>query len=217
MVSDPPFFVTIDFDGTVVDTDITDSVIARYARAGWEEAERLWEEGRIGSRECLSTQMSMIDVPLETVMHHLDDFSVHESFPAFVEFLERSRIPFCIVSDGFSVVIERILANAGLSGIPVHGNVLRNGDSGLVCSFPNSREGCESGTCKCMVSRQQGGGLPVIHIGDGRSDFCLASHASHVFAKGSLADHCRDRKIPHTPFDDFRTVEAGIRALVLVR
>ena len=104
-----PAFITIDFDGTVVDADIVDSIIARYARPGWQEAERLWEEGRIGSRECLSTQMSLVDAPLEKVMIYVADFSVYESFPPFVDFLESAKIPFCIVSDGFRIIIERLL------------------------------------------------------------------------------------------------------------
>ncbi len=210
-----PVFITIDFDGTVVDTDITDSIIARYARPGWQEAERLWEEGRIGSRECLATQMSLIDAPLEKVMAHIEGFSVHESFPPFVGFLESANIPFCIVSDGFRIITEKLLDKAGLGGIPVHANILEDGESGLVCRFPYIHESCESGTCKCMVARKMGGGLPVIHIGDGRSDFCLAKIAFHVFSKGLLTDYCRDYQIPHTAYTDFRTVEAGIRSLVL--
>lgn len=208
-------YITIDFDGTVVDADITDSIIARYARPGWQEAERLWEEGKIGSRECLATQMALIDVPLATVMDHVDGFSVHESFPHFIHFLRSTKTPFCIVSDGFRIIIDRLLEKAGLGGIPIHANILEGGESGLVCRFPHAHGTCDSGACKCMVAMNAGGGLPFIHIGDGRSDFCIARKALHVFSKGVLTGYCRDNKIPHTAFSDFRTVEAGIRSLVL--
>ena len=207
-------FVTIDFDGTVVDADITDVVIERYARPGWKEAERAWEEGRIGSRECLKVQMSLIGAPLDTVMKFIDRFSVNESFPPFIEFLEGAKIPFCIVSDGFRIFIEHLLNKAGLGRIPVHANLLEDGVGGLATRFLNTVESCEAGTCKCLVARNAADGLPVIHIGDGRSDICLAKKAFHVFSKGILTEYCREHRIPHTPFTDFRVIEAGIRSLV---
>ena len=209
-------FITIDFDGTVVDSDVTDSVIAKYARPGWEEAERLWEEGRIGSRECLTTQMALVDAPLEVVLRHVEGFSVQEDFPPFIDFLKIAQIPFCIVSDGYGIIIERLLSKADLKDIPVYANILEDGESGLTSGFPNKGESCEAGTCKCLVSRKTNKGLPVIHIGDGRSDFCLAKKAFHVFSKGKLTDYCKENRIPHTPFSDFKTVEAGIRRLLAI-
>ena len=208
-------FITIDFDGTVTEVDITDAVIKQFAKPGWEDAEKLWESGSIGSRDCLSLQMSLIDAPLVEVLEHAGKFSVHESFPAFVHFLQKHQVPFCIVSDGFEAIIYKILSDAGLYGIPVFANILSDGEKGLKSSFPYSHQNCSSGTCKCSVARQVRNGCSLIHIGDGQSDYCLSNNAYHVFSKGKLTGYCRDNVIPHTAFEDFGSVAAGIEMLLL--
>jgi 2-hydroxy-3-keto-5-methylthiopentenyl-1-phosphate phosphatase len=62
-----------------------------------------------------------------------------------------------------------------------------------------------SGTCKCAVAQRLAvtAGGPVVLIGDGRSDMCLAGRADYVFAKGSLARYCDAEAIPYTEFQTF--------------
>ena len=208
------FFISLDFDGTVTDRDITDAIIQEFAAPEWEEAERLWEAGSIGSRECLSVQMSLIDAPLRRVLAHADKFSLAPGFTGLVDFFRKHEVPFCIISDGFLVVIERLLANAGLKGIPVYANTLAEENGRLKASFPYSRAQCSSGTCKCRVAGKLSRGLPVIHIGDGRSDFCVAEKAAYVFSKGKLTGHCKASGLAHTAFEHFRTVEEGLAILL---
>ncbi|HEX8949347.1 MAG TPA: MtnX-like HAD-IB family phosphatase [Dissulfurispiraceae bacterium] len=208
------FFISIDFDGTVADRDITDAIIQEFAAPEWEEVEKLWEAGSIGSRECLSAQMSLIDLPLHTILAHAGKFAVNRSFIGFVDFLRKHEIPFCIISDGFRVVIERLLANAGLKGIPVYANTLSEENGRLKASFPYSRAQCSSGTCKCRIAGKLSRGLPVVHIGDGRSDFCIAEKAAYVFSKGKLTAHCKASGLAHTSFEHFRTVEKSLAILL---
>jgi 2-hydroxy-3-keto-5-methylthiopentenyl-1-phosphate phosphatase len=62
---------------------------------------------------------------------------------------------------------------------------------------------CSAGTCKCMVAKKLAKGLPIILIGDGRSDFCLADKADYVLAKGGLATYCEKHRIPFTAINNF--------------
>ena len=107
------FFVAIDFDGTIVDQDITDAVIQQFSRPGWEIPERLWESGQMGSRECLEIQMSLIHEPVADVLQFIDRFKIDPNFIGIADLLNEMGIPFAIVSDGFKVFIERLLVNAG--------------------------------------------------------------------------------------------------------
>lgn len=211
----PRFFVAIDFDGTITDMDITDAIIKKFARPEWEHSERLWEAGVIGSRECLSTQMSLIDTPLDKVLDYAGTFAIKESFPEFVSFLRRFRIPFGIISDGFQPIIEKLLSSAGLHDLPIYSNQLTEGKAGLKAVFPYTNDDCSSGTCKCMVAKEIGHGLPLVHIGDGRSDFCISEKAVHVFSKKKLTDYCKTRGIDHSSFTDFRTIEAALTKVLL--
>lgn len=211
----PSFFLAIDFDGTIVAQDVTDSVIQRFSRPGWETPERLWTDGKIGSRECLSTQISLLSASIKEILCYLDDMRVDPTFPAFVNFLRDASIPFAIISDGFHEFIERLLENSSLDEMPlVVANRISETKSGLEAIFPNYREPCSSGTCKCAAAAELGDGLPVILIGDGRSDFCLAQKAIYVLSKGKLSNFCSDNSIPGQPFKDFsdatRIIQAGI-------
>lgn len=208
------FFLSIDFDGTVTDTDITDAIIKQFAKPEWEDAETLWEEGAIGSRECLATQMSLIETPMEDILAYAKNFSVHDGFHSFIRFLRESGIPHAIISDGFSIFIEQLLTDAGIEGVPVYANRLTHEKGVLKALFPDAATKCSSGTCKCKTAERAGGKLPVIHVGDGKSDFCLAGKAAFVFSKGKLTRHCRENAIAHSSFDSFKYIEKNLRLLI---
>src|SRR5208337_2045121 len=208
------FFLSIDFDGTVTDTDITDAIIKQFAKPGWEDAEILWEEGTIGSRECLATQMSLIEAPMEDLLAYAKIFSVHDSFLPFIKFLRESGIPHAIISDGFNVFIEQLLTDAGIEDVPVYANRLTYEKGSLKALFPDAGTKCSSGTCKCKTAERAGGKLPLIHVGDGRSDFCLAGKAAYVFSKGDLTRHCRENAVAHSSFESFKSIEKNLRLLL---
>jgi len=200
----PHFFVAIDFDGTIVAQDVTDSVIQRFSRSGWEIAERLWTEGKIGSRECLSIQTSLLSASIEEILYYIDGMRVDPAFPAFVNFLRTASIPFAIISDGFQEFIKRVLANSGINEFPIIiANRLQENQTGLEAIFPYAEERCSAGTCKCAAASKIGGVLPVVLIGDGRSDFCLARNSDYVLSKGKLSAFCAENAIPGQPFKDF--------------
>lgn len=207
-------YVSIDFDGTITDTDITDAVIQRFARPGWEEAERLWEDGLIGSRECLEAQFSLIDASLDNILKYVDTYSIDRDFKGFLGFLRDTGIPHGIISDGFQVVIERMLNRAGMSHVPVYANRLIEEGGELKTSFPYHNKNCASGVCKCEVAKTLSSDSPVIHIGDGRSDFCIAEAANLVYSKSKLTAFCREKAIRHIEFANFRDIETSMSALL---
>jgi 2-hydroxy-3-keto-5-methylthiopentenyl-1-phosphate phosphatase len=205
MTSD--LFVAIDFDGTIIDQDITDAVIQRFAKPGWEIPERLWETGQMGSRECLAIQMSLINKPVADVLNFIDQFEIDPYFLGFTDLLNQMGMPFAIVSDGFSVFIERLLGNAGFMKMPrIYANELIKKRAGLKTVFPYANRQCSSGTCKCSVTNNLSGDRSVILIGDGRSDFCLAQKAAFIFSKGKLGRFCAEVGLRFQPFEDFSDI-----------
>lgn len=203
----PHFFVSIDFDGTVAPQDVTDAVVQRFSHPGWEIAERLWVEGKIGSRECLSRQVRLIDASIGEVLRFVDSMSIDPFFPKFAAFLQKASIPFAIISDGFQEFIRRILGNTGFSVIPpIIANKIHDTGNGLEAVFPNAWGNCLSGTCKCTAVDKLAGGLPIVLIGDGRSDFCLARKAAFVISKSKLRDFCVANGLPGRAYIDFSDV-----------
>jgi 2-hydroxy-3-keto-5-methylthiopentenyl-1-phosphate phosphatase len=121
-----------------------------------------------------------------------------------------------VVSDGLDFAIHTALRHAGVENLPVYANQLHFvSPDRLELTFPHRNADCAggNGVCKCAIARQLAArhGGPIVLVGDGKSDACLAGIADVVFAKGSLIRHCDDRGIPHTPIRHFGDVLAVVR------
>jgi len=202
--------VLVDFDGTVVLEDTTDLILERFADPSWRAIETAWAEGRIGSRECLSRQIDLVQASDAEVDQLAEEAPVD---PHFVEFVAACRgygVQPVIGSDGFDRIITRVLARVGVSLPVVSNRLIASGRNRWRAEFPHFLSDCrsQSGNCKCTTILAHS--LPRLLIGDGRSDFCPCSHATLVFAKKALAAHCRTSKIDHIEIVGFADV---VRAL----
>jgi 2-hydroxy-3-keto-5-methylthiopentenyl-1-phosphate phosphatase len=204
-------FLAIDFDGTIAKFDVTDAVLEQFAPPEWLEVEKLWETGVIGSKECLRKQMALINTPLAEVLEFVETIEIDPSFLSFVKQMQHQQVPLAIISDGFRIFIDAILAKNGLVGLKIFANELTEISGKLITDYPYSVAQCSSGTCKCMTSQQAAQGLPVYLIGDGRSDFCLAGAADFVYAKAHLVDYCQQREIPYCVYTDFEDILHDLR------
>jgi 2-hydroxy-3-keto-5-methylthiopentenyl-1-phosphate phosphatase len=207
--------VLCDFDGTV-STDVTDSLLLRFGRRGWESLESDWREGRIGSRQCMSGQVALLDCSLQELEEHLAGVTIDPEFPAFVASLRESGVPLCIVSDGLDLAITSILSRHDVAGIPVHASRLeQTGFRSWALDVPPSRGGCDSAVCKCSFAGKSKlpHGRKVLVIGDGDSDVCVAGQADMVFARSRLLAHCQALDLPHRRTEDFAQVRQAWRTL----
>ncbi|HKT27406.1 MAG TPA: HAD-IB family phosphatase [Dyella sp.] len=198
--------ILCDFDGTISVEDVIDSLLDRFGRPGWEALEQDWRAGRIGSRECMSGQVALLDVGRDDLDAHLDGLWIDHAFPAFVARTVELGTPMRIVSDGLDYAIHRILGRYDLDHLPLAANHLAPGipPRQWQLTSPFQSEGCRSGTCKCacVAQARQGGGKTLL-IGDGASDFCAADRVDFVFAKHRLIEHCRTSGIPYVPITGF--------------
>lgn len=199
--------ILCDFDGTVSVEDITDSILERFGRPGWQAIEESWRRGEIGSHDCMAQQIALVEASGEELDLHLDGMSIDRAFPAFAAAAEAAGIPLAIVSDGLDYAIRRILGNHGLGNLPVIANRLEAVDAASWrLDFPYGSERCRvaAGNCKCACAeRARAQSRRVLLIGDGASDFCVAGEADLVFAKHRLIEHCRSAGIPYVPIASF--------------
>ena len=134
--------ILCDFDGTVSVEDITDSLLERFARPGWQKIEQAWRRGEIGSHDCMAEQVALLDASREEIDAHLDSMMIDRAFPAFVAEAEAAGIPLAIVSDGLDYAIRRILDSHGLGRLPIIANRLETtGRSQLAARFPARQPG----------------------------------------------------------------------------
>jgi 2,3-diketo-5-methylthio-1-phosphopentane phosphatase len=208
----------LDFDGTIAKNDVVDLILERFGMRQWTEIEKLWLEGKIGSRECLSRQMDLVNATQEEFKALVDEVEVDPYFADFLATAKSLDVPVTIVSDGFDVVISRILkrtlANAPelLRDLPVYSNGLKRTATGYKAHFPEGPL-CEHAcaNCKVRVIREAAGkDERVVFVGDGMSDRFAAQTAHVTFAKNKLLKFCRDKEIRHIPYTNFRDVEAWL-------
>jgi 2,3-diketo-5-methylthio-1-phosphopentane phosphatase len=204
--------VFVDFDGTISVGDTTDLILERFADPSWRTIEADWVAGRIGSRECLARQIDLIRATPETLDAFAQKSAIDPHFGEFTALCAAHGLPLAVVSDGLDRIATTMLARAGLA-LPIVANHLEwLGADRWRLGFPHAREDCRAsaGHCKCATLGPEPGCLRVL-IGDGRSDFCAATVADLVIAKGALAIYCGNNRIPFEPFTDFAGAAAVLR------
>lgn len=205
-----------DFDGTISDRDVTDTLLEHFGRPGWEELETRWLNGEIGSQACMAGQVALLDMSRQELDDLLSTVRVDADFLRFTQLVARYGIPLHVVSDGMDYPIYWLLARQGITDLPVAANVLEQvGERRWQLRSPWTNSACKkaSGVCKCAVMRQRAWG-PSLLIGDGRSDFCLAHEVNHVFARGSLLEECRQNALPHDAVSNFSEACTALEALI---
>lgn len=214
--------IVSDFDGTITQEDVTDLVLSQLAHPSWREVEQEWALGLIGSRECLERQVALVDASAKELNALIDSVSVDPYFANFHDFARRKKIPLYVVSDGFDLIIRRVMKHSGLNGPLHHGKHLFSSrlklrGRRLEPRFPYSGPPCahNCATCKVEVIRRlRGKGSFVVFIGDGLSDQFAAREADVVFAKRQLLAHCRNNGIPCWPFETFEDLQAGFGTIL---
>ena len=197
----PPFALSCDFDGTITVADMVQGLLSRFAGAEWLEIEAEWEAGEIDARVCLDRQTRLLRASPDALAAWVDDQAVDPDVPAFFQDCRARGLDVRILSDGYDRVIRRVLRRIGVEGVPVVANRLDYlGDDRWRVAFPFMRDGCPSGVCKCAAASDRG---PRLHIGDGRSDACLADNSDRVFASKGLLTERLARGRPTEGFATF--------------
>lgn len=209
--------VYCDFDGTISVEDATDFVLSNLADPAWEAIEQQWQDGEIGSAECMRRQIGLIHAKQHELDDVLEDVVIDPTFSAFADFCSFHALPLTIVSDGVDYFIKQILVRNNLSHIPVVANKLTivnpDGKPSYHLTFPHADPDCLSvaGVCKCrsLTPRDL-----RVYIGDGRSDFCVSHQPELVFAKGKLADYCFAEDIPFIAYETFADLTHSLKSAI---
>jgi 2-hydroxy-3-keto-5-methylthiopentenyl-1-phosphate phosphatase len=198
--------VLVDFDGTIVPDDATDSLLDRFADPAWRAIEAAWQAGVISSRECLSRQVDLLRAAPRELDAAIRSVRIDPGFPGFLDFCQCNDIEVTVVSDGFDRVVRSVLERAQLSVRFFANKLTWQGSDRWRLEFPFSRSDCRSSGANCKCSHRRFGHGRHVVVGDGRSDFCMALHADYVICKGTLKHFCRDNRVHHASFDTFDDV-----------
>ncbi|HEX7503939.1 MAG TPA: MtnX-like HAD-IB family phosphatase [Syntrophales bacterium] len=190
METKKPLLVITDFDGTLSLTDVGYEVLLKFSGQGWDDIDREYCEGRIGSMEAYGRIAAILGGTREDMLRFVAENTVIDPhFKEFYAFCREHGIDVKVVSDGLDFYIDFILKKHGLSDIPFYSNVMTFHDGKpRSIEFPHANETCNKcGTCKSNILEScQAGYGKIVYVGDGYSDLCPARKADLVFAKGIL-------------------------------
>ncbi len=204
-----------DFDGTISNLDTTDYILKRFADPSWEEIEKLWETGAIGSGECMRRQVALIKASGSELRRELDNLEIDQHFIKFINFCEQFALLVTVISDGVDYFIRHILNRHGIKNLSILANQLTvKVGSSFELKTPNSSPLCESaaGVCKCRAV--SGFKDFTVYVGDGRSDFCVANKVNLIFAKDNLATYCEQNNIAYIPYINFADVTQHLQQIL---
>jgi 2-hydroxy-3-keto-5-methylthiopentenyl-1-phosphate phosphatase len=207
--------VWIDFDGTITRQDVLDELIRRYAvDDSWKKVEQEWQEGVIGSRDCLTRQLAVVRISESAIDGFLNSIQLDPGLTGLIDLLDRKSVPVAVLSDGLDRFIGPLLSRAGLGRLKFRSNAFDRVNDTLVLQCPFSSSTCESASahCKCKsIGELSAGDRQGIYIGDGRSDLCPSRKVNCRFAKGVLARNLEREGIPFLPYEELAEI-AGILA-----
>jgi 2,3-diketo-5-methylthio-1-phosphopentane phosphatase len=206
--------IFVDFDGTVTERDVGDSIFERFLRpellaSGWHyDILNEWKAGRVSSRDCLVRECENTVVTRERLDELLDSHTLTPGFADMVSYCARHDIPLIILSDGLDYYIEFILGKFGLSGVPYRANRMFFADGSIRADFPFEDRGCgRCGNCKRWhIETERSDSERIVYIGDGYSDRYAIRSVDIVFARRDLAAYCRRAGVDFIPFAHFYDV-----------
>lgn len=203
--------VFTDFDGTVTEPDTLRFLVERLGggRELFERHTRLFRDGELSARECTARDMATIRVPFAEAAPLLRaGVAVDPGFPAFARWCAAQAVPLTVLSAGFQEIIALFLPRAAYPSLEVRANAFEPGT--WRCRFRDHTPHGHDKARAVALARQSG--RFTVYVGDGFSDQEAAAAADLVFAKRSLAEHCRSRAMPFHAFETFHDVLHGLRA-----
>lgn len=203
------FFV--DFDGTITREDICYSMVKQFARNGWEEINRLWEEGTLSTEECAQRTLELLEAEPNELEAFFKKADIDKSFIPFLNWANHKDYPIYILSDGYDNYIKEILRMNGLN-VPYYANHLEYDQGWRIKCLHLDKECKKCGVCKTgLIEDLLKPEYISIYIGDGYSDICPAENCDMVFAKDHLARLCNEKGINFYNYNSFNDIKRIIQ------
>ena len=203
---DPPLAILVDYDGTIAQTDVSDTVMAEYVSGEWEAEVAAYDAGTLGSRNLMTLEMAMVDSDPADLFATAAAQPHDAGFAPFAARAQAAGIPVEIVSDGFGFFIEPAMVALGVPDLPIVTARTTFRGRRAEIAYPNGNPYClVCGTCKRdRVLAHRAAGRRVVFIGDGESDRYAAGYSDVVFAKRSLVRICLEAGWPFHRWTEFQ-------------
>ena len=205
----PQLLITCDFDGTVTRQDTLVEILNAFGAPTWHRVQSQVVSGELSIREGLEKEMGGVRATPEELKLVLSGIEVEPSFPPFVKAMRARGVPLVLLSGGFDLCVETVLARAHLWPLPTLANRLHKSNGAWHVEFPFPSLQCSAcGHCKADPIRMWNDqGYTTVFVGNGVTDRCAAQAAQITFANDELSRWCRAHGIEALAFQDFHDIE----------
>jgi 2-hydroxy-3-keto-5-methylthiopentenyl-1-phosphate phosphatase len=210
-----PFAVWIDFDGTLVEPNVAMVLVERFGENGKAAAREVDEQlhaGLITLRQAWEREVAILppDRLGEMAEYAVEHSPLRAGARELIDLLDRHHVRATVISGGVDFYIGPVLEREGIRWPWLSDRLIRTPSGALGVEHPHGHPTCRlCGICKAQAVRGAGSERSTsVFIGDGSTDKYAAEVADIVFARRRLLSYCRERGIPHVPFEDFHPVRA---------
>ena len=197
------FQIFSDFDGTITNRDTIVFLTEEFG-GGPNVRQDIFEQiksGELTVYEAVKRELATITVSWDEAAQALKQhIHVVPSFPMFVRWCRREGYLLSVLSSGIKPVVSLFI---GELGVPFFAHRVEMTATGWHYRRDQSAD-------KRSILRRIKGTRKVVYIGDGTSDIEAIPYVDLLFAKGYLAEHCQQEKIPYTPFQSFLDVQQSL-------
>lgn len=201
----------LDFDDTLVLENTTRALFARFAGAGWQEAEALYQQGDLSVEQYNALAIDLI--PPAVTREEMARFVQEHAHPRpglleLTGWAEWHGWVVTVVSNGFDFAVNAVLDALGLDRAARHCGRTRLAYRWRVrYSSPRGIELLEGFKLSYVAAFREAGDF-VVYVGDGASDMPAARRANAVFARDTLWERLAASDARVFPFDTFEDVRA---------
>ena len=208
----PPLAILVDYDGTIAQTDVSDTLMAEFVNAEWEARAAEYDAGLIGSRRLMEWEIGLITADPAALSATAAAQPHDPGFAPLVRRAQAEGVPIEVVSDGFGFFIEPALRALGVAEVPLVTAATTFAEGRPRIDFPNGHPRCfVCGTCKRnRVLAHQAAGRAVVFVGDGASDRYAAGYSDVVFAKHQLGALCLENGWPFRRWTELAEIDAWL-------
>ncbi len=222
--------VLCDFDGTITQPDVTDTLLAQFSSKNWQAVGQKYDLGKITHRHMNSGFVDSLRVSEGQLQKFLDSRTwLRPGFEDFINKYQASDYKIVIVSSGWDIYIEEILKKFDFQVITSKTEFSKVNwqDSGrvILCNSAKFQGqgkwkmgngwlswGCQiSSPCKGKILDELRPNFDqVIAIGNSGTDICMMEKSSQTFATGSLKKICQEQSINCVGFESFAEINLAL-------
>ena len=210
----PQLLIACDFDGTITRQDTLVEILNRYGSPTWTSIQEKVVSGEVSIREGLRSEMGSVRASRAELERLLADrVQVDPTFPGFLRKMRLRGVPVVLVTGGFDLCVETVMAHSGLWPVPFLANRLLEAGTGWQVDFPYPSDTCATcGHCKGDPIRNwRAQGYTTVFAGNGVTDRCAATAASLTFAKDELETWCLREAVPAVRFGNFDDIQKELQ------